>query len=252
MKYNLLLDLDDTIYPEKEYVLNGYINLLKELLKKHKIKDCIIENKIYTFGCKQFLLENYSAEIKEKKVFEKIKLLFELKDIDEEILEKRISFFYNYHLLPLFPFEDFVDFLNKNKEYINKTVILTDGDYVKQTFKLSNLKPNLPAWFNPVLIINNSKNPKPYCLEKYLDIFDELEKDLYLSRDELIKYPCKNLIVIGDRYKDILFFKDNIAVKKFIYINPDRLYPIEKVDETVNCQFIWNYLAIDLTKESLI
>ncbi|MEA3283593.1 MAG: HAD-IA family hydrolase [Synergistota bacterium] len=216
----VIFDLDDTLFPEKEYIESGYRHIAKIIKKTWKID----ENKTSSL-----LWEFYKEN--PKKVFNR---LLEAEGI--QCTEKAISFLveeYRSHKPKISFYSDvipFLDFLNHKKI---KKGIITDGYAVTQQRKLEAL--NAYDIFEKIIITDElgrefwKPHPKPFEImskELAIDfnnmmyIGDNPEKDFYINKIYPIATARINRDGIYKEKKYLNNIKETYSIK-----NLNDLYP---------------------------
>ena len=188
-----VFDLDDTLYNEKEFVLNGFFKVAKYLKKKFKISNSYNEIKKIHFSRGR------------KEIFNKIlkkNNIFTLKT-----LNKCISIYRSNNIkLSLKP--EIKKFLKKN---IKKNYIVTDGMGHVQKLKIKKL--NLKKYFNRIFYTGyygkKARKPSLYCFKKIKKIENCRWSDIIYVGDNPHK-DFKNL-----NKKNVL----TIRIKKGLYRN---------------------------------
>lgn len=173
----LIFDLDDTLYPEMEYVRSGF----KEVSKKISKLTGIGQMKVYSN-----LLREYQKE--KKAVFDR--LLKALNLYSPELVAELINM-YRYHKPKIKPYND----VNKTLNILRGRFILgivTDGECTRQLAKIEALK--LAGYFHKIICTGEgAKDYKKPSTKPFLDmisyfkvkpieaayIADNVQKDFY-------------------------------------------------------------------------
>ncbi|NPV82273.1 MAG: HAD hydrolase-like protein [Candidatus Aminicenantes bacterium] len=139
----LIFDLDDTLYPEIEYVRSGF----KEVSKKIASRTGIGQKKVYSNLLREFQQDK-------KSVFDR--LLRGLNIYSPELLAELINI-YRYHKPRIKPYNDVKKTLNilRRRYFLG---IVTDGECFRQLTKIEALK--LAGYFHK--IICTGEGPKDY------------------------------------------------------------------------------------------
>jgi len=173
----LIFDLDDTLYPEIEYVKSGFSEISNKIFDKYGI------NK-EQFYCN--LLDEFKK--KREEVFNRVLQKFNL--FSEELLNELIRI-YRYHKPRISPYKDLVETIDMFKEKYHLGLI-SDGDKYRQILKLESL--GLLRYFEKCIFTNDlgpeyhKPSVKPFMdmvnhfnlsTSEALYIGDNVEKDFY-------------------------------------------------------------------------
>lgn len=196
----LLFDLDDTLYPEIQYVRSGF----REVSRKLSELTSISQKKIYYNLIKEFKKER-------KEVFNRVLLGMNIYSPD---LLDELVYIYRYHEPRIRPYND----VKNAVQYLIKKFILgiiTDGESKRQLLKLKSL--GLLEYFEKVICTNDLgseyQKPSEKSFHDMLDYFkldpgeaayigDNINKDflgpnkigmmtIMVERNGLYKNACK-------------------------------------------------------------
>lgn len=202
----VVFDLDDTLYPEIDYVKSGFKHIADFLAVK--LNDSV-EN-IYSKLVELFEQNN-------EKVFNRLFTIYDVKYKAEDITT--IVNEYRNHEPDIAFYGDVLPFLKKLKEKNIKTGIITDGYKESQRKKLNKL--NAFELFDEIISTDELGReywkPHPKSFEiikarlnlKYSEILyigDNPEKDFYIS----VIYPIKTVRIIRDGFYSNRDYLDNI------------------------------------------
>ncbi len=178
----IIIDLDDTLYSEKDFVISGFRHASKLISNRiPQISEADIFNNL-----------NKSFDMGSKKVFD---LLIEHFSIQKLLNVPDLVSSYKYHLPNIRPFDDVITFLTKVKNKGIHLVLLTDGDVKQQTNKVTALK--LESYFDEIFYSDSygvdKRKPNSFLyskiLTKYnlnafsvLNIGDNPSKDFYVNK----------------------------------------------------------------------
>ena len=189
----ILFDLDDTLYPEIDFVYSGFQAVAAWIEKNYSIKKCEVYNEF----------QNIFAEGKQGKVFN---TWANERNINSNVINKLIRIYRN-HTPYITPYPGISDLLEKiNSKY---TIgLISDGYYKVQLRKFQAL--NLDEYFDVVTFSDKfgrkywKPHPRPYLetldkmeLQPYNAIYiaDNPEKDFYSPRKlgmDTIRLKMKN------------------------------------------------------------
>ena len=178
-----LLDLDDTLYSEYDYVLSGFDEVSKYLSKKtnlmHKdIFDGLVRlfdlDKLNVFD--RFLISNY--------------VLKEKVDISE-ILDV-----YRSHVPTIELFDDSKNFLDYYKNSQIKLGLITDGRPLTQNNKIQAL--GISRFFKKIIITDelgvDFRKPHPYAFEVMKDYFSvDFDEMIYIGDNPVKDFYIKSI-----------------------------------------------------------
>jgi putative hydrolase of the HAD superfamily len=185
----LIFDLDDTLFPEKQYVFSGFHHVSQIISQRFKIN-------AETVFLKMENLFNESSKNVFNRTLELLKISF-----DGEVI-KNLVFEYRNHKPEISFYDDVIPFLEKIKRKGYKTGIITDGYKEAQNLKIKALEAE--KYFNFILIT---------------DEFGEGYKKPGIKSFELMKEK------LSVEYEDMIYIGDN--PEKDFYIS--RIYPIKTV-----------------------
>lgn len=222
IKY-LVLDLDDTIYPEIDYVFSGYKAVIEYITHNYR-------KKIKTRGKKDDLKNQLFTSLKKSYYSgdhcDFITYLLEHFNLSENKSKELINI-YRFHKPNIKPYKDFIIFLNNPKvreicKNENNTILITDGIHKQQAIKINVLMQKIPGTFKCKLIVNGENNFKPHsssygCMfeffntnnpEEILCIGDNPHKDFFTPN----KLGCKTVRILRDEniYKDVEYRINNL------------------------------------------
>ncbi len=124
----IVLDLDDTLYDEIEFVYNGFNSVSKYLEKKSNLKKNITL---------RFLKKNFINN-RNQKLFNQLSKKFNLNLSTHQI--KKLIYLYRYNSGILKMKKDRIYILNKIIKKYNKVYLVTDGNPRVQQLKIKKLK----------------------------------------------------------------------------------------------------------------
>lgn len=207
-KIALIFDLDDTLYPEKIFIFQKFLNVSKYLSNEFKFNYIEIYLKILEFF--------YSSK---ERVFDKLVNYYNLRIEIYDILK-----IYRYNKnIKLFLFPD----VYYNLKYLAEKYdlfIMTNGRKDDQIFKISNL--NLNKLFKKIFILDNFGKDYWKPSNKILSLFN---KDDYIES-----------FYIGDRNIDY-DFSINCGFKFIPIIRNSNIY---KIDLNKNDFFIKDFYEL--------
>lgn len=209
-----IFDLDDTIYRERDFFINGIKAISKKFSKKLKKKSILIHNQILKDvkknGRKKFL----DRFLKKNNIYSKKNLRNALK-------------IFRFNDLKLNPYIDFLTFLSNIKN--EKKYIVTDGHKIVQKKKISSL--GIKKYFDKILISRNYKisfeKPSLFCFKKIKKLQNCKWKNMIYIADNpnkdfvnLNKAGCNTVRIVRGNYKKILPQNKNFEAKyKFTSMN---------------------------------
>ena len=194
----VIFDLDDTLYPEKEFVVGGFQAVTKYLAKRYKLK----QSKIF-----DILKSDFEKGIRRKN----FNLLFEKLNLPEKELKEIITVYRNHKpKIKLYPdAKKILKYLSKNKKI--KFGVISDGPIKMQRNKITAL--GIKNYFKVVTLSDRwgTKYRKPHKKSFKITI-----KKLKVKPREVI-YVADNLQkdFIGAKKLGILTIR--IKRKKGIY-----------------------------------
>ena len=146
--YNyFLIDLDDTLYPEKNYLYPAYLEISKYINKKYKFKISHIN---------KFLIDEFEISGR-KNLFDKLNSKFEIPTIEFNIYLKILRNLKLKNKIRLF--DKSYQLLEKIIKHNKNFIIVTNGNVKQQRNKVS-----LIDWrqiSNPFVLYANKSFPKP-------------------------------------------------------------------------------------------
>ena len=134
---NLLFDLDDTLYPEKQYIYQGFWNVACILYKRHRL-DCI---ETYLNLVKMFRSGS-------SKVFDDFLLS---RNINKEV--NYIVDIYRKSDKKLYLYKDVIESLKYLKEVNNNLILVTNGRSETQWYKIKHL--GLMEIFDDIFVLDD-------------------------------------------------------------------------------------------------
>ena len=173
----LIFDLDDTIYPEKEFLFRVY----KKISKLSKKYDSYL---IFNYLKKTFLDQG------RKNLFNKLQKKFPQ---DKFTVENCLSIMRSYNCDKCIdPYRWFDIFLSKMKEdFILK--IITNGSPLQQQNKIKSIKIKWPKDLIEIIYASNYK-PKPSISSFYqLKCVEKFISPIYIGNSKVDAEFCKNL-----------------------------------------------------------
>ncbi len=135
----IIFDLDDTLYPEKEFVESGFKAVAKYISKKYGIH----YNKIFNI-----LKKNFKQGLR-KKNFDK---LLKKINLNKERVQKLVKIYRNHNPKSISLYSNSEKILKELKNDF-KICLITDGWKTSQDNKISALK--IRKYFDEILISNN-------------------------------------------------------------------------------------------------
>lgn len=204
----VVFDLDDTLYPESQYVMSGFKAVAQYVESKTAHRDQFIEL---------------------KKLFDEDRTnVFDRLIIKEKLLitKDELHRIYINHAPSINLFEDALPFLGKLSQQKIKMGIITDGRPIQQKNKISALK--IEHFFEKIIITDeiglDFRKPHPLVFQKMKEALNvDYEEMLYVgdnpSKDFHIKsiFPIKTIQILRNGYYDDGSYLDNI--KPDIIIN---------------------------------
>ncbi len=195
----VIIDLDDTIYSEYDYVQSGFRHVAENIsfLVKYSVP---------------FLIEKMNVFFKNDKKTVFNQLINFIKVNDDINLEKLIHL-YKFHIPQIKPYADFYDFC-KILDFNNIIlVLLTDGDVAQQKNKVFGLK--IEKYFKKIYYSDSygidfrKPNPKIYL---------EIINDLKIRNDEIL--------VIGDNPNKDFYCKKTLGLSSIQILRPNAIYAL--------------------------
>ena len=181
--YNyFLIDLDDTLYPEKNYLYPAYLEISKYINKKYKFKISHIN---------KFLIDEFEISGR-KNLFDKLNSKFEIPTIEFNIYLKILRNLKLKNKIRLF--DKSYQLLEKIIKHNKNFIIVTNGNVKQQRNKVS-----LIDWrqiSNPFVLYANKSFPKP---DKRL-FYEVIEPKFNMKKSEIL--------FIGDSTVDEEFSKN--------------------------------------------
>ncbi len=178
----VIFDLDDTLYPEIEYVFSGY----REVAKKLAMRQIDSEDALYE-RMKQLFRED------SKMVFNRLLDVYGIKYEKADVIE--LIDIYRNHLPEIHYHEDAMSAIDLIREKGIKTGILTDGYAVTQRQKLKALKADdifdvivvtdelgREAWKPSKVGFEKAAEELDCTLKDMIYVGDNPNKDFYVSR----------------------------------------------------------------------
>ncbi len=178
----IILDLDDTLYAEQDFVFSGFSYISKLISKKIPQ---LTETEIYN----NLII---SFKTGSKKVFD---LLIEQFSLHKHFNVSDLISSYKYHRPIINPFDDVIPFLKMLKHKGIPVVLLTDGDVNQQRNKVKALK--IESYFNEIYYSDSygidKRKPNTFLYSKILNKFrlnptsvinigDNPNKDFYVNK----------------------------------------------------------------------
>jgi len=194
----IILDLDDTLYAEKDFVLSGF-RFISKLISK-KIPQ-LLESEIYLNLIQSF-------EMGSKKVFDEL--------IDDFSLYKQFNVSdlissYKYHPPNIYPFDDVIPFLTQIKTKGIVLILLTDGNVNQQRNKVTALK--IESYFDKIYYSDaygvDKRKPNSFM---YLKILNEFHLDSSL------------VINIGDNPNKDFYVNKSLGINSIQLLRPNAIY----------------------------
>lgn len=193
----VIIDLDDTIYSEYDYVQSGFRHVAEQI------------SSLLNYSV-PFLMEKMNGFfINDKKtVFNQLINLINVNNVMN--LEKLIHL-YKFHIPQIKPYDDFYDFC-KNLEMKNiSLVLLTDGDTVQQKNKVTGLK--IEKYFRRI-----------YYSDSYGIEFRKPNSKIYLEIINDLKIDNNEIIVVGDNPNKDFYCKESLGISSIQIIRPNAIY----------------------------
>ncbi len=193
----VIIDLDDTIYSEYDFVQSGFKALAEILSKLTNLKISFLIQKMNEFYSKN-----------KKNVFDQLIYLLKLNDI---LSVKKSIEIYKYHTPEIKPFNDFFSFFKKLVEQNIDLILLTDGDVQQQKNKVNAL--GIKDYFKSI-----------YYSDSYGLEFRKPNPKIYLEILRDYKFSFNEVLVIGDNpYKDF-HCKKSLGIKTIQVKRPNAIY----------------------------
>jgi len=198
----VIIDLDDTIYSEYDFVQSGFRHVAEKISKDVK---CSIP----------LLIQNMNVFFNNDKKTVFNQLLSFLKPRGNFSLEKFIEL-YKSHIPNIKPYDDFYDFC----AYLDKTkidlVLLTDGDIIQQKNKVLGL--GIENFFKKI-----------YYSDSYGIDYRKPNPKIYLEIMKNHKLKENEILVIGDNPHKDFFCKKSLGIKSIQIIRPNAIYANSKL-----------------------
>lgn len=221
----LVLDLDDTLYPEIEFVKSGFKAVSNYLSANYNLKSDSIYNQMLILLDTEGRGQIFDSILKENKIFNAAN-------------KRKCVSVYRSHtpLINLYPeAERFIERFKNNKKYI-----ITDGNKVVQRNKIKALNLN-PFFIKTIPTyqygIKYSK-PSTFCFEKIIQWENCNPKDIIYIGDNpkkdfvnLNKIGCQTIRVLTGGYKDLTL--DSTHEAKFTFNSLDEI-TIEFITNFIN------------------
>lgn len=200
-----LLDLDDTLYSEYDYVLSGF----KEVSKYLSIKTKLMQKDIFDALVRLFDLNKLN-------VFDRFIKSNLISDQKLDILE--ILDVYRSHIPTLKLFDDSREFLHFFKDSQIKLGLITDGRPLTQKNKIQAL--GISRFFKKIIITDELgvgfRKPHPYAFEVMKDYFSvDFDEMIYIGDNPLKDFYIKTLYNV----KTIRIKRNNGLYKDMPYLH---------------------------------
>ena len=174
MNLIIIIDLDDTLYEEKSFVLNGFVNVAFFLKQKFKLN----KNQLYKNMKQTFLKEGRD------KVFDKV--LSRHNILTKKNLNNCVQV-YRYKKKNIKLRKDALNFLNSYHKY--GIYLVSDGNKKVQQCKIDLLK--IKKYFKKIYLTHRYKKihskPSTYCFKKIKNIEKCQWNDMVYIGDNILK-----------------------------------------------------------------
>ncbi len=166
-------DLDDTLYPHKQYEFSAYKEISEIVSKKYNISSEDYYTKMISLFLESNNLLTFDVAIKN--------VLGYIPSDWEELMKKEILPVYRNHSTVLFPYNDMINFIMLLRNNKIKTVLVTNGNSSLQNNKINSL--GVRHLFDKIYI---SDDFGKIARKPNLFMFKEFLKDFHLCPDECI------------------------------------------------------------------
>lgn len=201
----IFIDLDDTLYPEKDFVFSGFKKVSEFLALKYKI----------SFSKILYFLQTNFRRGKRKKLFNRLLKKFGLPSSELN----RLVAIYRFHYPAIKPYAGVLktlSYFSKIKKY--KLVLISDGYKKTQNNKIKALK--IKKYFNFVIIndLKNKKYLKPHPKSFFLAMKKTKTKPseiVYIGDNPMKEFIVpKKIGIFTIRIKTGVGIYDKIQIKK--------------------------------------
>ncbi len=199
----IICDLDDTIFPEYDYVISGY----REIAKKYNEKVGINTNSIFNQ-----LKASFDADIENP-----FNAFIEKNNLNLNEINAMINI-YRYHKPQLTLYKDIEDFLKKIKSMDIIITILTDGEEKRQLTKIDAL--GIIDYFDYIKVSEEKFfKPHPHGYEEILNRYQFKNREILCIGDNPNKdfyYPLEHDInaVKTNRFVNLQFPANHPIIKE--------------------------------------
>ena len=208
----VIFDLDDTLYPEKEYVFSGFKEAAAAFEKKYRVRD------VFKTLAQLFLQSR-------ENVFDRLFDFYQIPCIAEDV--KKLVSDYQSHIPQIKPFNDAMPCIHALQKKF-RLGIITDGREIQQNRKIDALK--IRALFDRIIITDclggiafRKPNPKAFELmqesfdcgmSEIVYIGDNPQKDFYIKKT----YPIKTIQVLrADAVYCNFPYKENVLPEYILH-----------------------------------
>lgn len=207
----VIFDLDDTLYPEEEFVKSGFFSVSEYLAQKYKL----YKKKIF-----QILKREFEKGVRGKN----FNLLLENLNLPKKELKKLISI-YRHHRPKIRLFPDAKKILIYLKKKKIKLGLITDGPVSMQRNKINALK--IKKYFN--VITFSDKFGKKFRKPNTLPFKITLQK---------LKTTPKEVVYIADNPKKDFIGARKLKILTFLVERPSSLYKFVKINSKNKPDFL--------------
>ncbi len=199
----IICDLDDTIFPEYDYVISGYREIAKKYSKKMDIdSESIFDQLKSSFDT--FVINPFNSFI-------------EKNSLNDNEMDKMIDI-YRYHNPHLTLYEDIKDFLEKIRSMDIVITILTDGEEKRQLAKIDSL--GIRNYFDYIKVSEEKYfKPHPHGYEEIIGRYQFKNSEILCIGDNPKKdfyYPLEHgmNVVKTNRFVDLPFPDSHPVIKE--------------------------------------
>jgi putative hydrolase of the HAD superfamily len=193
----VIIDLDDTIYSEYDYVQSGFVYVAEHISSLFNYPVSTLVEKM-----------NHYFKINKKDVFNN---LIDFLQLESKLKVEKCIELYKFHIPSIKPYDDFFEFCRELDKNSIDLVLLTDGDLKQQKNKVIGLGIN--KYFKSIYYSDfygiNFRKPNPKI---YLEIMSKFKVD----RNEIL--------VIGDNPNKDFLCKKTLGVSSIQIIRPNAIY----------------------------
>lgn len=188
----VIFDLDDTLYPEKEYVRSGYRAIAKQTPEIENM-----EEKLWR------VFENGGAAIDE---------VLKNEGIFSEEKKQECLKTYRFQVPEIFMYEDAKQLLIKLKSKGVSTGIITDGRVEGQRAKIKALE--IEKYIDYIIITDELGGP----------VFRKPNEKAFVIMQEHFGVPFGEMVYIGDNPQKDFIAPQKLGMKAIYFMNKDGIY----------------------------